>query len=53
MPIISIPDKVPEWVSTGVEGERVITRSDGSYETLSNILCSLASDSQSGQVSKE
>ena len=50
LPTINLPDQVPEWVSTGVEGERVVTRADGNHETLAGVLCSVASDPQSGQV---
>ena len=51
-PALVEPDRVPEWLSTGVNGQRIITRSDGSHETLANILCSFASCPHTEQVNR-
>ena len=51
MPVISLPEMVPEWSSTGVDGNRVVTGSDGGHVTVSGVHCSLATCPQSGQVS--
>ena len=53
MPAISLPEKVPEWSSTGVDGNRVVTRSDGGHVTVPGVHCSLATCPQSGQVSAD
>lgn len=51
VPAISLPEKVPEWSSTGVDGSRVLTLSEGRHETVAGLHCSLATCPQSGQVS--
>lgn len=51
VPAISLPEKVPEWSSTAVDGNRVVTLPDGAHDTVAGVLCSLATCPQSGQVS--
>ncbi len=51
VPAISLPEKVPEWSSTAVDGNRVVTIPDGGHESVAGVLCSLATCPQSGQVS--
>ena len=51
VPAISLPEKVPEWSSTGVDGNRVATSSEGDHVTVPGVHCSLATCPQSGQVS--
>ena len=51
MPAISLPEKVPEWSSTGVDGNKVTTSSEGDHVTVPGVHCSLATCPQSGQVS--
>ena len=50
MPAISLPQTVPEWAITGVDGTRVVTMASGEHLALSRVLCSLATCQQSGQV---
>ncbi|XP_078373230.1 sperm-associated antigen 17-like isoform X2 [Oculina patagonica] len=52
VPAISLPEKVPEWSSTAVDGNRVVTIPDGGHESVAGVLCSLATCPQSGQVLK-
>lgn len=42
--------KVSEWLSTGVNGKRILTQSNGTPATLDNILCSLATCRHTKQV---
>lgn len=52
VPVISLPEKVPEWSTTGVDGNKVVTLPEGGHETVpAAVLCSLATCPQSGQVS--
>ena len=51
VPAISLPDKVPEWSSTGVDGSRVLSLPEGGYKTVTGLHCSVATCPQSGQVS--
>lgn len=51
VPAISLPEKVPEWSSTGVDGYRVVSLPEGAHETVAGVLCSLATCPQSGKVS--
>lgn len=51
VPAISLPEKVPEWSSTGADGYRVVSLPEGGYETRASVLCSLATCPQSGKVS--
>lgn len=51
MPAISLPEQVPEWSSTAVDGNRIVTVPDGGHESVAGVLCSLATCPQSGQVS--
>lgn len=53
VPVIALPEKVPEWSSTGIDGNRVLTNSDGSHVTIPGVHCSQATCSQSGQVGIE
>ena len=50
VPAISLPQKVPEWTSTAVDGTRVATMPSGEHVAVSRVLCSLATCQQSGQV---
>ncbi|PFX34574.1 Sperm-associated antigen 17 [Stylophora pistillata] len=52
VPAISLPDKVPEWSSTGVDGSRVLSLPEGGYKTVTGLHCSVATCPQSGQVLK-
>ena len=49
VPAISLPEKVPEWCSTGADGYRVV--SEGDHETVASVLCSVATCPQTGKVS--
>lgn len=51
VPAISVPEKVPEWSSTGVDGYRIVSLPEGAHETVASVLCSLATCPQSGKVS--
>lgn len=51
VPAISVPEKVPEWSSTGVKGNRIVTGPEGDLVTVPDVHCSLATCPQSGQVS--
>lgn len=51
VPAIYLPEKVPEWSSTGVDGYRVVSLPEGAHETVAGVLCSLATCPQSGKVS--
>ena len=51
VPAISLPEKVPEWSSTGVDGYRVVSLPEGAHKTVASVLCSLATCPQSGKVS--
>lgn len=51
VPAISVPEKVPEWSSTGVKGNRIVTGPEGGLVTVPDVHCSLATCPQSGQVS--
>lgn len=53
VPVIALPEKVPEWSSTRIDGNRVLTNSDGSHVTVPGVHCSQATCSQSGQVGIE
>lgn len=53
VPVIALPEKVPEWSSTGIDGNRVLTNSDGNHVTIPGVHCSQATCSQSGQVGIE
>lgn len=51
VPAISLPDKVPVWSSTGVDGSKVLSLPEGGYKTVNGLHCSTATCPQSGQVS--
>lgn len=51
VPAISLPEKVPEWSSTGADGYRVVSLSEGDHEAVASVLCSVATCPQSGKVS--
>lgn len=51
VPAISVPEKIPEWSSTGVDGNRIVTGPEGGLLTVPDVHCSLATCPQSGQVS--
>ena len=51
VPAISLPEKFPEWSSTGVDGYRVVSLPEGGHATVASVLCSLATCPQSGKVS--
>ncbi|KAK2570951.1 Sperm-associated antigen 17 [Acropora cervicornis] len=52
VPAISVPEKVSEWSSTGVKGNRIVTGPEGGLVTVPDVHCSLATCPQSGQVLK-
>ncbi|XP_031553104.1 sperm-associated antigen 17-like isoform X2 [Actinia tenebrosa] len=50
VPTLNVPEKVAQWVSTGIGGARVRTKEDGEVESLDGVLFSLATCPESGQV---
>ncbi|XP_068698646.1 sperm-associated antigen 17-like [Montipora foliosa] len=52
VPAISLPEKVPEWSSTSVDGNRIVTGPEGGIVTAPGVHCSIATCPQSGQVLK-
>jgi hypothetical protein len=50
VPTVTLPVKVPQWVSTGIGGARVRTKDDGEVESLDGVLYSLATCPETGQV---
>lgn len=50
VPVLSLPDRAPKWITTGTEGTITGSKQDGQTELIDGVLYSIATCAVTGQV---